>query len=243
MAMCDELEAAEKEVDALEKHFTAYLPKSILQKAIQGKLAPQNIHDEPASELLKRIQTEKKKLIKEGKIKKEKSLPTITEDEIPYDLPEGWVWTLLDDLSTINGGYVFKSSNYTNEGYRVIRISDFDQLGLKDSNIVRHTYSKELESFLLNKNNILLAMTGGTVGKSYLVDELKEPMLVNQRVATINLLKSLSEKYIYYVIQSNLIQDLIQNAKNSTNDNISMFDIRRFTIPLPPTCRATTYRC
>lgn len=101
MALCDELEAEEKKLDALETHFAEYLPKSILQAAVQGALVPQNVHEEPASELLNRIQKEKDKLVKEGKIRKEKPLP-VTEDEIPYDLPEGWVWARLIDIATIN---------------------------------------------------------------------------------------------------------------------------------------------
>jgi len=98
MSLCDELEAAEQELDALESRFEEYLPKSILQAAVQGKLVPQDIHDEPASVLLERIRAEKARLVKEGKIKKEKPLPPITEDEIPYDLPEGWVWCRLGEL-------------------------------------------------------------------------------------------------------------------------------------------------
>ena len=66
------------------------LKKSILQYAMQGKLVAQDPNDEPASELLKRIKAEKEQLIKDGKIKKEKSLPPITQDEIPYELPQGW---------------------------------------------------------------------------------------------------------------------------------------------------------
>lgn len=104
MAMCDELEAAEKELDALEGHFFDYLPKSILQAAVQGKLVPQDKNDEPASELLKRIQAEKIALIKEGKLKKEKPLPPITEDEIPYDLPEGWAWCRLGEVCFLLDG-------------------------------------------------------------------------------------------------------------------------------------------
>lgn len=99
LALCDELETEEKKLDALEAHFTEYLPKAILQAAVQGKLVPQNSHDEPASELLKRIQQEKAQLVKEGKIKREKPLPPISEDEIPYDLPEGWKWCRLGELS------------------------------------------------------------------------------------------------------------------------------------------------
>jgi type I restriction enzyme S subunit len=98
MTLCDELEATEQELEALENRFEEYLPKSILQAAVQGKLVPQDLHDEPASVLLERIRAEKARLVKEGKIKKEKPLPPISEDEIPYDLPEGWVWCRLGEL-------------------------------------------------------------------------------------------------------------------------------------------------
>ena len=98
MDLCDELEAAEQELDVLESRFEEYLPKSILQAAVQGKLVLQNLHNEPASVLLQRVRAEKARLVKEGKIKKEKPLPPISEDEIPYDLPEGWVWCRLGEL-------------------------------------------------------------------------------------------------------------------------------------------------
>ncbi len=102
MSMCDELEAAEKELDSLEANLAEYLPKSILQAAVRGTLVPQNIHDEPASELLKRIQEEKSRLIDAGKLKKEKPLPPISEEEKPYDLPNGWEWCRLGEVSLIN---------------------------------------------------------------------------------------------------------------------------------------------
>ena len=80
------------------------LKNSILQLAVQGKLVPQDSSDEPASELLKRIQAEKAKLIKEGKIKKEKALPPIAEEELPFDIPESWDWIRLGDFCTIYNG-------------------------------------------------------------------------------------------------------------------------------------------
>ena len=104
MDLCDELEAAEQELDVLESRFEEYLPKSILQAAVQGKLVLQNLHNEPASVLLQRVRAEKARFVKEGKIKKEKPLPPISEDEIPYDLPEGWVWCRLGDLGDWGAG-------------------------------------------------------------------------------------------------------------------------------------------
>ena len=80
----------------------AQLRQAILQAAVQGKLVLQNPQDEPASELLKRIQTEKSHRIKNGKIKKEKPLPSISEEEKPYDLPPSWEWCRIGDICSIN---------------------------------------------------------------------------------------------------------------------------------------------
>ena len=210
------------------------LKNSILQLAIQGKLVEQREEEGTAKELLNKIEAEKKQLIKEGKIKKQKELPEIQEDEIPFDIPESWEWVKLEQLATITGGYAFKSTNYTEQGVRVIRISDFNEKGFVDNKIVRHPYDDSLEMFLLEKNNILLCMTGGTVGKSLFVKEIDEPMMTNQRVATIKISYSLLPEYINYTILSSIIQNIIRISKNSTNDNISMNTIKRFPIPLPP---------
>ena len=209
------------------------LKKSILQYAMQGELVSQDPSDEPASELLKRIKAQKEQLIKEGKIKKEKPLPPITQDEIPYDLPLGWEWVRLGDISMVNGGYAFKSSEYKNVGIRVVRISDFNELGFVNNNIVRYDYNRKLDDYLLEEKNIILCMTGGTVGKSLFIKNLTEPMVTNQRVGTIKIL-GVIEDYINYSILSPLTQQVITESKNSTNDNISIETIKNFLIPLPP---------
>ena len=77
------------------------LRQTILQSAVQGKLVPQNLHDEPAAALLARIRAEKAKFASEGKFKKEKPLPPLTENEIPYDLPDGWEWCKLGTLGDL----------------------------------------------------------------------------------------------------------------------------------------------
>ena len=235
----------------LEQHFdTAFaapdgikkLRELILTLAMQGKLVAQDPNDPPASQLLKEIEAEKRRLVKEGKIKAPKPLPDIKPGEMPYALPQGWEWVRMGSVSEINGGFAFKSSKYTNDGIRVIRISDFDEKGFKNDKIVRYLYSNDLRSFALESNSILMAMTGGTVGKSLLVKELPEPMVVNQRVATIRILPGVISEYINSLIQTNLIQMVIHAAKNSTNDNISMGDITGFYVPLPPSSRATPHR-
>lgn len=100
----NEYDEAEKRLTALNKEFPDQLRKSILQQAVQGKLTERDPSDEPASELLKRIQAEKVKLIAEGKVKKEKTLPPITEAECPFEIPDEWEWVRLTDIGEVSRG-------------------------------------------------------------------------------------------------------------------------------------------
>ncbi|MBR2240248.1 MAG: restriction endonuclease subunit S [Clostridia bacterium] len=230
------------------------LKNSILQLAIQGKLVKQDLNDEPASVLLEKIKEEREKLIKEKKIKREKyseiykdpsdnhyyekfedgTINDITE-EIPFDIPDSWEWIRLNNIVKIITGFSFKSSDLKeNNKIRVIRISDFDETGLKNNKIVRIDPNIKFENYDIGDNSILMAMTGGTVGKSFLIEHIDEKMYLNQRVACINSYSNLINiSYIYNVIQSSYVKGLINKNKNSTNDNISMDLINNFLIPLP----------
>ena len=98
MPLIEEYGKAEEQLSKLNAEFPDKLRKSILQQAVQGKLTERDPADEPASELLKRIKVEKEALIKAGKIKKEKPLPAITDDEKPFDIPDTWEWVRLSDV-------------------------------------------------------------------------------------------------------------------------------------------------
>ena len=229
----DRYATAYEKLEQFNAKFPEDMKKSILQYAIQGKLVEQRPEEGTGEELYQQIQTEKQRLIKEAKIKKEKPLAEIAEDEIPFDIPENWKWVQLGDLASINGGFAFKSTNYTTEGVRVIRISDFNETGFVNDKIVRYPYDDSLSQYVLDVKNILLCMTGGTVGKSLFITKLDEKMVVNQRVATIKV-ESVLPEYVYQVILAPITQKVIQDSKNSTNDNISMDTIKSFLIPLPP---------
>ena len=229
----DRYAAAYEKLEQFNAKFPEDMKKSILQYAIQGKLVEQRPEEGTGKERYRQIQEEKKRLIKEGTIKKEKPLAEIAEDEIPFDIPENWKWVQLGNLASINGGFAFKSTNYTTEGVRVIRISDFNETGFVNDKIVRYPYDDSLSQYVLDVKNILLCMTGGTVGKSLFITKLDEKMVVNQRVATIKV-ESVLPEYVYQVILAPITQKVIQDSKNSTNDNISMDTIKSFLIPLPP---------
>lgn len=164
--------------------------------------------------------------------KKEK--PVCIDDEIPFEVPDSWELCRLENIAQFNGGYAFKSSEFKDKGIRVIRISDFDENGFKNDKLVYYEEKEELDKFILENNDILMAMTGGTVGKTVFVTELSEKMYVNQRVADIKISEKLNIEFIYKILQSNFIKKCIHQNKNSTNDNISMKLINSFIIPIPP---------
>ena len=230
------------------------LKKSILQEAIQGRLVPQIAEEGTAKELLEQIKAEKLKLVKESKLKKsalndsvifrgddnkywEKSGKDVVciDAEIPFEVPSSWIWCRMGDCVSIIGGYAFKSYDLKSSlGIRVIRISDISEKGLVNKNIVKYNGNEDLTQYLIKRNDILIAMTGGTVGKSLLLTEkLYEPLLLNQRVAIIRNIW-INVEYLNAFLHYPYIKQIIDKKKNSTNDNISMSDLNCFLIPLPP---------
>jgi len=231
----EEYGKAQDSLNKLNAELPERLKKSILQEAITGRLVPQDPNDEPASVLLDKIRKEKAMLVKEGKLKKKDLEETpIEENEIPFKIPENWEWCKLGTIAALIGGFAFKSHEYTSSGSRVIRISDITENGFIKKNVVRFPFTDKLSQYVILEGDILMAMTGGTVGKSLYVKYLpEETMLLNQRVALIRP-NIVFTDYIDYVIKSQHIQGIITEAKNSTNDNISMGDLNNFPIPLPP---------
>jgi type I restriction enzyme S subunit len=203
---------------------------------MQGKLTEQLETDSSVDDLLEDIKKEREKLIAEGKIKKSRTKQNdnfVSLEDVPFDIPSGWKWVTLQSIAYTNGGYAFQSSKYSNKGIRVIRISDFNNDGLLFSQIIRHPYQPELEQYKIKQNDILMCMTGGTVGKCCLVEAISEDMVTNQRVANISTITVLP-RFLHYVLKSSTVQDIIRQNKNSTNDNISMDLILSLMIPLPP---------
>ena len=254
MPLVNKYEQSRSKLDSLNKTIYTQLKKSILQEAIQGKLVPQDPNDEPASVLLERIKEEKAKLFKEGKLKKKDLVDSVifkgednkyyekvgsqvacVDDEIPFEIPSSWSWIRLGNYTDVIGGYAFQSQDLKSEnGCRVIRISDISEDGLVNTRIVRYNGNLELSQYRIYNSDILMAMTGGTVGKTLLIkSDNKEVLLLNQRVAIIRN-TWFDVNYIDTVIKSAYIKSIIDNSKNSTNDNISMADITGFLIPIPP---------
>ena len=156
------------------------------------------------------------------------------DDEIPFEIPDTWCWARLGVLAEIIGGYAFPSQLLKSDtGIRVIRISDINENGFTDTRLVRYNGADVAPNYYIHEGDILMAMTGGTVGKSLYVSSMQEPMLLNQRVAIIRN-RFIHADYLNIVIKAPHILTAINERKNSTNDNISMVDIWNFIVPLPP---------
>lgn len=214
------------------------LKNSILQLAIQGKLVEQRPEEGTAEELYRQIQEEKQKLIKEGKIKKEKYLPEITADEIPFDIPEGWKWVRVRDccIDVFNGKSPVYEKNETQ--YRVVGQAANQQNGL-DFSQVKYTnesfWTKMNSRYFLQENDVLLNTLGnGTLGRSGIVTKLPFPLLTDGHLFVFRLNDEVQSKYFYYYLQLRRTE-IEKNANGSTNQTfLSLGKTMSWIVPLPP---------
>ncbi len=233
MALCDKLEQEEEKLFALDKHFADTLPKSILQYAVEGKLVPQDIHDEPASILYDKIIKEKESLIKQGKIKKEKPLPPITDDETPYDIPENWKWVRLGEVGYTQTGTTPAIEKHIYQGDYIpfIKPADISNFSINYDNEKLSEIGKQY-SRVIEKNSILMVCIGGSIGKCFfnIVD-----VCCNQQINTLTPFKHINLKYILYTMQSSYFSSILRKNAGGTATPIikkSKWEILYF--PLPP---------
>lgn len=238
MVLCDELEAAEKELDSLENRFAEYLPKSILQAAVQGKLVSQNIHDELASELLERIRQEKARLVKDGKLKKEKPIPPITEDEIPYDLPDGWVWCRLADVGEVVGGATPLStepSYYAESGTGIPWITPADMKYAKNNMIAKG--SKDITPVGYDSCSTKMLPAGSIVFSSRapigLMAFAQNELCTNQGFKSVIPYNMAMNKWVFYALK-HMTESIIGRASGTTFLEVSGEFMRKELFPLPP---------
>lgn len=241
-------EAAYNKLQQLNKRFPGDLQKSVLQLAIQGRLVPQCAKEGSAEELYKQIQAEKQKLIKEGKIKKEKLLPPITDDEKPFEIPENWKWVRLGEVIIFIGGYAYKSNSYVSKSNnQILRLGNIkqDTLLLDAKPVyISDELSIQTKNFKIQINDILITMTGTRRKKDYLYttkinknDVKARNLFLNQRVGCFRIVYGLVPEFLLKVLQSEIIRDLIFKKETGTANqgNIGSEDMKEFIyIPLPP---------
>ena len=228
---------AEEKLSMLEKEFPEKLKKSILQYAIEGKLVKQDPNDEPASVLLERIKAEKEKLIKEGKIKRDKNESYIYQgDDKNYyeNLPKNWCLTTISEITNSYIGLTYKPTDVANNGIIVLRSSNIQNGKLNLNDIVR--VSCKVDDKLLVKNNdiIICARNGSKrlVGKSAIVDNVNEKMTFGVFMA---ICKTFFYEYVYVFLQSPLFfSQLAKTSGTTTINQLTQKAFNAFFIPLPP---------
>lgn len=211
------------------------LKASILQYAIQGKLVEQRAEEGTGEELYQQIQAEKQRLIQEKKIKKEKPLAEISEDEIPFDIPESWKWVRWGNLSfSIQYGYNAPAKK--SGRIKMVRISD-----IQEGKVVWDTVpfcdikEEEIPTYLLSINDILFARTGGTVGKSYIVKEIPEEAIYAGYLIRTRYSDMLCPEYLYYFMQTHLYWTQLRNGTIATaQPNCNGQTLSKMILPLPP---------
>lgn len=222
-----------------QQTYLQLLRQTILQEAVQGKLTKQDPTDEPATELLKRIKAEKEKLIKTGKLKNEKKLPPIKQHEISFELPEGWIWCRLGELSTlITSGSRNWKNFYSSEGALFIRSQNIKagELSLKDKAYVVLPKKAEGTRTAVRFGDILLTITGGNVGYSAVLDrkDIGEAY-VSQHVALIRLFRDDIIKRISFVIRAeNSKGGQIRKYVYGDKPGLSLTQIQNLIIAFPP---------
>ena len=237
-------------VDKIEKHFSVIdkaeeqlnkkialnekIREKVLQMAIQGKLVEQRSDDGTAEELFSQIQEEKLKLISEGRLKKEKPLPEIKEDEIPFEIPKSWKWAKLNDIGNWKSGSTPSRSNkvyFDNGTIPWLKTGDLKD-GFVDfiSENITELALKKLPLTLHHKNTVLIAMYGATIGK---LGILKFPATTNQACCACSCYEGVFFKFLFYFLMS-IRKNLIKQAKGGAQPNISKEIVINTLFPLPP---------
>lgn len=217
-----------EEINKLLIDMSNYITKlrnSILQDAVMGKLVPQAPNDEPASVLLERIKQEKERLIKEGKIKKEKPLPPITKDEIPYEIPKGWEWVRLGDIIELISGQHINVENYNEENKGIGYLTGPSDFGEVYPVVTKWSNSPKA----IAKEEDILISVKGSIGKLNIV---KDEVAIGRQLMAIRPILA-NKWYVYNLLRYN--EKLINSKKvGIAIPGISREDLLMLIIPLPP---------
>lgn len=211
----------------------------ILQLAVQGKLVPQEPSDEPVEDLLKRVELERKRLIKEGKLKKESQLEPIKGEEIPFSIPIGWQWVRLGSIGKIFNGNSINSTdkelNYTNltDGYPYIATKDinYETRKIDYENGVKIPFG-ERGFRIARPKTVLICAEGGSAGKKIAINDRE--IAFGNKLYAIELFSDIVPDYIFYLYQSNYFFKKFSDEKTGIIGGISTNKFSNIPVPIPP---------
>jgi type I restriction enzyme S subunit len=218
----------------------ARLRELILTLAVQGKLVPQAPSDEPASELLKKIRVEKDRLIAEGKIKRDKPLAEIAEEEKPFELPAGWEWVRLNTLlqkigagSTPLGG----REVYVSSGVKFLRSQNVWDDGLRLASVayIKPETHAKMSGTVVVANDLLFNITGASIGRCAVVPGDFDEANVSQHVTILRAVIPALNAFLHKVLVSRHVQQTVMDVQvGVSREGLSIAKLGQFLIPLPP---------
>ena len=231
----DRYEKAWTRLEDFNKRFPADMQKSILQLAIQGKLVEQRPEEGTGEELYRQIQKEKQALIKAGKIKKEKPLPEITDDEIPFDIPDSWKWVSIGNVC-INVQYGTSSKSSISGKIAVLRMGNIQNGRIIYDKLVYTSDETEIAKYPLEVNDLLFNRTNSKelVGKTAIYKGEKPAIYAGYLVRLTPLL--MDSDFLNYVMQTQYYWAYCQTVRSDAigQSNINAEKLKRFSFPLPP---------
>ena len=237
LPLIDRYEAAWIKLEEFNKRFPGDMQKSILQLAIQGKLVEQRPEEGTGEELFQQIQAEKEALIKAGKIKKEKPLPEIAEDEIPFDIPDGWKWIRVGDVFNVGTGMTpLKTESRFFQGGTIpwVTSSLTSQRYIQTAENYVTEYAMENTSLVLYPANTLLIAMYGQGKTRGQVSQLLIDATINQACAALG--NIITDKwliaYVYYFFLFNY-EVLRKKAEGTSQPNLNLSKIKEMLLPLP----------
>lgn len=209
------------------------LKSKVLDLAMRGKLVEQDPHDEPASVLLEKIKAEKEQLVKEGKIKKSKPLPPITDDEKPFDIPDNWEWVRLGDVAYFISGKTEKAFLYPSKiKATYFKISD---MNYKNNNYFAQTSKKSIfiksNGDFIPVGSIIFPKRGGAINTNKKRIVNNSNLVIDMNLMAIIPICSSMDKWVYYWFSS---IDLRKIANGSNVPQINNKDVAPLIIPVPP---------
>ncbi|WP_455291742.1 restriction endonuclease subunit S [Vibrio parahaemolyticus] len=221
------------------------LKQTILQLAVMGKLVPQDPSDEPAAELLKRIAEEKAQLVKEKKIKKEKALPPISEDDKPFELPSGWEWCHLNSLiSEMDAGWspaCPPEASPNHETWGVLKTTAVQSMEYREyENKVLSPSKEPRPQYEVKNGDILITRAGpkNRVGVSCLVQTTRPKLMISDKIIRFHLIElGMSNNFVSLCLNAGATSEYLESSKSGMAEsqmNISQDKLKMAPIPLPP---------
>lgn len=238
----DRYAASYERLEQVNTEFPEDMKKSVLQYAIQGKLVEQRPEEGTGEELYQQIQTEKQRLIKEGKIKKEKPLPEIAEDEKPYDIPDNWTWVRFGDLGSYKKGpfgSAITKSMFVPKGNGAIKVYEQKNAIQKDATlgdyyIRRDYFESKMKGFEVFPGDIIVSCAG-TIGETYVMPDKFEQGIINQALMRMKIFEPLYIPYFLTFFDFVLKKNARSGSKGSAIKNIPPFEIlKNYLVPIPP---------